>query len=99
MKTKKIKAIYDRPVDVLILTKGDPVPSEGEGLPDGVELDFSMDDGTPSGAKVIGFYKNHWEDRESSLAKILAEHLSISFDKSITSIRKAVENNIRVTSS
>ena len=68
---------YDRPVDVLHITVGPLVPYEGDGLPGGVELDFSLDDGAPCGAKVIGFQKNGWIDRVPKLAKLIGKHLGV----------------------
>ena len=69
-----IQASYDSPVDVLHLVR-DFVPYEGDGLPGGVELDFSLTDGAPCGVKIIGFHRNGWDRNAAQLAKIVGGHL------------------------
>jgi hypothetical protein len=68
---------YDRPVDVLHIVVGEPLAYEGDGRPGGIELDYSIDEGVPCGAKVIGLKKYGWPNRLGELAEILSKHLSI----------------------
>jgi hypothetical protein len=68
---------YDQPVDVLHIVLGEPSAYEGDGLPGGIELDFSIDDGAPCGAKVIGLKKYGWSARLDDLAALLSKHLSL----------------------
>lgn len=76
----QLKATYDRTSDILYLSLGDPAPVEGDGLPRGVELDFSMDEGKPCGLTVIGFRKNGWPSSVSELATIVSSHLSVTIE-------------------
>jgi hypothetical protein len=73
----RVSVKYDRPVDVLHIVVGKPLAYEGDGRPGGIELDYSLDEGTPCGAKVIGLKKYGWTSRLNELALILSEHLSI----------------------
>ena len=72
-----VSAQYDPAVDVLYLTLGEPVEFEGDGLPGSVELDYSLQDGSPCGVAVIGFKRNGWSKEVSKLTKIASDHLSI----------------------
>lgn len=72
-----VTVVYDRPVDVLHVSLGELVAYEGDGLIDGIELDYALDGGLPCGAKVIGLHKNGWGDRIRDLADILAQHLGV----------------------
>jgi hypothetical protein len=72
-----LRASYDRAVDVLHLAAGDPSDVEGEGLPRGVELDFSVEDGRPCGVTIIGFKRNGWSDDLVNLADTVSRHLSL----------------------
>jgi uncharacterized protein YuzE len=73
-----LRVSYDRPVDVLHITVGAPTEYEGDGLPRGIEIDYSMDDGAICGAKVIGFERNGWASEIANLARQLAGHLRVS---------------------
>lgn len=68
-------ADYDRSSDVLYITLGPIRPVEGDGLPGGVELDYTLEDGTACGVTVIGFQRNGWQGREGELARIVGAHL------------------------
>ena len=72
-----LSVTYDRPVDVLHIVLGEPLAYEGDGRPGGIELDYSLDEGMPCGAKVIGLKKYGWSSRIKELAEILSEHLSV----------------------
>jgi uncharacterized protein YuzE len=74
---KLLHANYDRRVDVLYVMVGSPVNIEGEGLPDGIELDYSSENGSPCGVTVIGYSRNGWPARAGYLSSIVANHLSI----------------------
>ena len=43
---------YQRPLDVLLVVKR-AVPYEGDDVERGIELDFDIETGQPSGAKVM----------------------------------------------
>ena len=85
-----VKADYDRSVDVLYIGRGERVSAEGEGLPGGVELDYTLADGTPCGATVIGYRRNGWPDRLAELTRIVAGHLSVGPKRIADAIRTAV---------
>jgi hypothetical protein len=72
-----LNVVYDRPVDVLHIVVGEPLAYEGDGLSGGIELDYSIDNGIPCGAKVIGFKKYGWPSRLRELAEFLSKHLSV----------------------
>ena len=76
-KAPELRAIYDRPVDVLVIIRGKPVPVEGDGRPGGVELDYSLDDGSPHAVKVIGYFRNGWQVRTKQLVSIISDHLVV----------------------
>lgn len=59
-------------------TKGERVPAEGEGSSGGVELDYTLADGLPCGATVIGYRRNGWSERVEELAGIAGKHLAIN---------------------
>lgn len=73
----RVSINYDQPVDVLHIVVGEPLAYEGDGRPGGIELDYSLDEGTPCGAKVIGLKKYGWPSRLRELAEILSKHLSV----------------------
>jgi hypothetical protein len=73
----RVSINYDQPVDVLHIVVGEPLAYEGDGRPGGIELDYSLDEGIPCGAKVIGLKKYGWPSRLKELAEILSKHLSI----------------------
>ncbi len=73
----KVMVIYDKPVDVLHLRSGSAGLFEADDLDRGVELDFSIFDGQPCGATVIGFFKNQWDDDILALAQLVSKHLSV----------------------
>ena len=75
---KDFSVAYDEHVDVLHVRLGEPVAYEGDGLPDGIELDYSLEDGCPRGAKVPGFARLPWRRRLKELADILGEHLGVN---------------------
>ena len=85
-----VKADYDRSVDVLYIARGERVPAEGEGLPDGIELDYALADGTPCGATIIGYRRNGWPEKLEQLTRILAAHLSVGTKRLAGAIRTAV---------
>ena len=72
-----LRGSYDRQVDVLHLGLGDPVEVEGDGLPNGVELDFSLEENRPCGVTIIGFSRNGWNANVRGLAAIVADHLGL----------------------
>jgi len=86
-------ADYDRPTDVLYVVLGAPVPSEGEGQPGGVELDFSLRDNSPCAVTIIGFNQNGWQKRRAELVKIISRHLSIPTDSVAYVVNTAVTNH------
>ena len=73
----RVTVSYDDLGDVLHIVLGKAVPYEGDGLAEGVELDFALDDDAPCGAKVIGYRKNRWSGRLDELARIVGKHLAI----------------------
>ena len=76
-KPPDLRGSYDRKVDVLHLAIGNPAEVEGDGLPNGVELDFATKTGAPCGVTIIGFHRNGWAERLRELAQIVARHLSL----------------------
>ena len=85
-----IRVVYDRAADVLHVVAGEPMPYEGDGLPRGIELDYTLDSGKPVGAKVIGFERYGWRIDTKELATIIAHHLRIS----PRTVREAIQNSI-----
>jgi uncharacterized protein YuzE len=73
-----MRGTYDRSVDVLYLFIRQGEDVEGEDLDRGLELDFSLEDGTPVGVTVLGYYRNGWSSRVGDLAEIASAHLSSS---------------------
>lgn len=73
----ELRVVYDRPVDVLVVMLGKLGPSEGEGHPRGIELDYSLSNGEPCAVKVIGFHRNCWSRNIENLALLIATHLSV----------------------
>lgn len=82
---------YDELVDVLYLVK-EAVPSEGEGIARGVELDYSLSDGRPTAVTVIGYCRNGWNKELHALADIVAKHLSLDTKMVVRSILESIEN-------
>lgn len=82
IRNPKLTVSYDRAVDVLHIGLGEAVAYEGDGRADGIELDYSLDDDSPCGAKVIGFRKYAWPERLPELAGILGDHLAVD-DKAL----------------
>ena len=72
-----MRGSYDEAVDVLYLFWGEPRDVEGEGLSDGVELDFDVENGFPCGVTVLGFERNGWPSRIHDLAEIVSAHSSV----------------------
>jgi len=68
---------YEEHVDVLHVRLSEPVAYEGDGLPNGIELDYSLEDGC-RGAKVLEFDRLLWRGRMKELADILGEHLGVN---------------------
>lgn len=83
--------IYDRHADVLHVRLHEDEPYEGEGTAGGVELDYALSDGRPSGAKVIGFRRLGWGDRLTELGQILGEHLNLGASDVSVAIANAVK--------
>jgi uncharacterized protein YuzE len=73
-----VRADYDRRADVLYVSAGEPVASEGTGSVNGIELDFAVENGKPCGATVIGLRRNGWADNIAKLSEIIARHISVS---------------------
>lgn len=69
---------YDRVADVLHITVGSCSSYEGEGLPGGIEVDYRLSDGSPCGAKVIGFLHYGWGKRLPDIARELGARLDVS---------------------
>lgn len=87
---RSLRADYDRSVDVLYFFTGEAVPVEGDGLPGGVEIDYSIASGSPCGVTVIGYARNQWPDKLTELANIIAKYLAIDPARSVRVIEKAV---------
>jgi hypothetical protein len=92
MDPRRVSVAYDRHADVLHVTLGDAVPYEGDGRPKGVELDYALKDGSPCGAKVIGFERNGWTEkgRLAELASILGRHLSVPAAEVALAVARAI---------
>jgi uncharacterized protein YuzE len=67
---------YDPAIDVLYVTLYE-APCDAEGLPGGLELDYSALDGTPCGITVFGYNRNGWSESLRGLADIGGRHLGI----------------------
>jgi hypothetical protein len=81
-----IEADYDRHADVLYISLGKPRPDEGEDKPHGVVFRFSIEDGAPSGATVVGYRRNEWDKAVQNLSATIANHLSVSSEDLMTAI-------------
>lgn len=91
-RSAEVRAEYDRAVDVLHLMRGGPpVPVEGDGLPNGIELVYSADDGAPCGVTVLGFRRHGWNRDPGALAQIAADHLGLSRRAALKAIAAAVK--------
>ena len=84
-----VTADYDGAADVLYLMRGSLRPVEGIGLADGVELDYSLEDGSPCGLTVVGFRRNGWHERPNELAELASGHLAESKGKLAKTIKRA----------
>ena len=87
-----LRADYDRSVDVLYFFTGKSVPIEGDGLPGGVEIDYSIASGEVCGVTVVGYVRNQWPDKLNELATIIAKYLAIDPARSVGVIKRAVNN-------
>jgi hypothetical protein len=85
-----LRASYDSAVDVLHLATCEPSDVEGEGLPRGVELDFSVEDGRPCGVTIIGFKRNGWPGDLVKLADTVSHHLGLDPPYVIKVIQQSV---------
>ena len=83
-----LRVSYDRGVDVLHLATGKRADLEGEGRPDGIELDYAVDDGRPCAVTVFGYMRHGWIPRLRELAQIAGSHLSIDPLKIVRKIEK-----------
>ena len=88
--TQDLTADYDRRADVLYVLVGAPVEAEGDGRPDGIELNFTVADDTPCGVTVIGFKRYGWPDRLAALADLTAKHLSVQPSSVLEHVKHAV---------
>lgn len=93
MMRQKLRASYDELADVLYISLGEPVPSEGDGVPNGIELDFTLDSGIPCGATVIGFRQYEWHNYLEQLGAIIARHLGMRG----LDVESAVQSAVRAT--
>jgi hypothetical protein len=73
-----LRTSYDRISDVLYIWLGEPVPSEGDGVPNGIELDYALIDGKPCGATIIGFHQYEWPNHLEELGAIVGRHLGVA---------------------
>jgi hypothetical protein len=89
MSEAKITAIYDSPVDVMHLTVGAGQPYEGDGLPEGIEIDYSIETGAPCGAKIIGFDRYGWNRNVKRLASVIAAKLDVKRSEILVAIKNA----------
>jgi uncharacterized protein YuzE len=85
----ELTAGYDPAVDVLYVTLYQ-APCDAEGLPGGLELDYSALDGTPCGITVFGYNRNRWSESLRGLAEIGGRHLGIDPLKLAEHIKAAV---------
>ena len=92
LKDPKLRVKYDRTVDVLHIHVGAPVASEGDGRQGGIELDYSVENGRPCGAKVIGFTRYGWSNNLGELARIVGNHLSIGTEEVVDAIKEALRS-------
>jgi hypothetical protein len=88
-RSREVIAKYDQDGDVLYVVLGGPAVVEGDGLPNGLELDFSVESGEPCGATVIGYRRNHWQDESDRLAKLIGSHMSVDPSEIVLLIRNA----------
>ena len=82
----RVTADFDQEADVLYVTLGDVVPSEGVGFEDGLELDYALSDGAACAVTIIGYRLYGWPERLSSLADLIADH----FHANQTEITRAI---------
>ena len=86
----RFSADYDRSVDVLYLFLGEPQPVEGDGLPGGMELDYSLKSGALCGITVIGYAKNLWNEKFPELVAIVSERLDVDPVNASQEIERAI---------
>jgi hypothetical protein len=89
MSEARITAVYDFPVDVMHLTVGVGQAYEGDGLPDGIEIDYSLETGAPCGAKIIGFDRYGWDRDVKRLASVIAAKLEVKRSEILKAIKNA----------
>lgn len=93
-KKTRMTADYDSVADVLYVMVNPPESVEGDGLPEGVELDYSIQSGEPCGVTVIGYNLYGWANRTDKLAKIVADHLAIQPSLISSKITEATTDQI-----
>jgi hypothetical protein len=81
---------YDPERDVLRVVTKHTDRSEGMSVTNGVELDFDAVSNKPSGATIIGFHRNNWDDKLRELSKILQGHTAIDPDIFVKAIIETV---------
>lgn len=82
---------YDPAVDVLYVTLYE-APCDGEGIPGGLELDYSALDGRPCGITVFGYNRNGWNESLKGLIEIGSKHLDVDATVLAQRIISAVES-------
>jgi hypothetical protein len=87
VKPPPLRVDYDRPADVLYIAVGRPVPSEGEGVAPGLQLDYALADGSPCGATVIGYNTYGWPGRVDELARLVGAHLQLQPSQVLAALR------------
>jgi hypothetical protein len=73
---KKLKVTFDSDADVLYISKGEPVPSYVDELPDGVLLRLANSDDSTTGITALDF-RGNWSDRISDFYALVADHLRV----------------------
>jgi len=73
-----LRASYDRLSDVLYISLGAAVPNEGEGIPNGIELNYALETGNPCGVTIIGYRLYEWPNHLDELGAIIGRHLGVS---------------------
>ena len=86
---------YDLERDVLRVVTRHSDHSEGMSVASGVELDFDELSNKPSGATIIGYHRNHWDNRLRELSKILQDHTAIDRDTFETAIIDTISRKLR----
>jgi hypothetical protein len=83
---------YDRTSDVLYVSRGKPVPDEGEDYPEGVVLRFAVKDNQPSGVTVIGVRRGGWHNRLNELSVIIARHLKVGAQPTHDALERVINS-------